>query len=56
MTDLRDQLGATVLDNHSVVRDGSFWTCRFCRRQWPYPARVPSSAGPCVPRRWDDVR
>jgi hypothetical protein len=38
-------------DHHVVVRDGSVWWCRFCRRTWPYPAPVPSRSL-CVPRAW----
>lgn len=45
---------ATVLDSHNVVRDGSWWTCRYCKGQWPYPAPLPDAPGPCVPRRWGD--
>ena len=45
---------ATVLDTHNVVRDGSWWTCRYCKGQWPYPAPLPAAPGPCVPRRWGD--
>ena len=34
---------------HLVVRDGSVWFCRRCRRTWPYPAPVPRGDGPCCP-------
>jgi hypothetical protein len=37
---------------HYVVRDGSFWTCVHCKRQWPYPSPLPRDAGPCNPRPW----
>lgn len=40
------------LDNHHVVRDGSWWTCRYCGNQWPYPAPLPTDASPCTPRQW----
>jgi hypothetical protein len=39
------------LDNHYVIRDGSFWLCVHCRATWPYPAPVPRTSGPCGPRR-----
>lgn len=45
-----------VLTNHNVVRDGSAWWCRFCKRTWPYPQPIPADADPCVPRRWGDGR
>lgn len=51
-----DDVPVTVLDNHSVVRDGSYWTCRFCGEQWPYPTPLPETAGTCVPRKWGEVR
>jgi hypothetical protein len=43
-----------VLDNHRVVRDGSFWLCPRCTQTWPYPSLIPADAGPCTPRRWGD--
>lgn len=55
MTDLRDQ-GGPVLDNHYVIRDGSFWICRNgCGLRIPFPSRMPDSAtlGPCQPRTWE---
>jgi hypothetical protein len=45
----------TVLTNHSVFRNGSFWQCRYCLRQWPFPSPLPAGSGPCVPRRWGDT-
>jgi hypothetical protein len=41
------------MTNHRVDRDGSWWTCRFCRRTWPFPGPLPSETGPCVPRDWN---
>lgn len=43
---------AVVLDNHRMVRNGSLWACMHCPAAWPFPAPVPSDAGPCVPRPW----
>jgi hypothetical protein len=41
-----------VMEHHTVVRDGSHWLCRFCRRTWPFPSPLPDDAGPCVQRAW----
>lgn len=49
-----DDVLAQVFDGHAVVRDGSFWTCRFCKQQWPYPSPVPADVQPCVPRKWGE--
>lgn len=50
----REASAALVLDNHRVHRDGSVWYCAGCGSTWPFPAPVPASAGPCIPRRWGD--
>lgn len=41
-----------VLDHHVVIRDGSVWLCRRCRRTWPFPSPLPDDPGPCRPRPW----
>ncbi len=43
-------LSGSVLDNHVVYRDGSFWRCRHCGRTWPFPSPLPGDVGPCVQR------
>lgn len=53
-TSIRDGADA-VLDNHYVVRDGSWWICLHCPKRWPFPSPVPKAAGPCTPRRWGDT-
>jgi hypothetical protein len=39
-----------VTSNHYVARDGASWACAYCPGRWPFPAPLPATAGPCVPR------
>lgn len=43
-----------IMDHHIVLRDGSVWWCRYCKRTWPYPQPLPVPPTPCIPRRWGD--
>lgn len=45
-------MSAAVLNNHRMVRNGSWWTCMFCPHRVAFPSPWPLPAGPCVPRAW----
>lgn len=50
----RSAADATVMTNHRVVRNGSLWSCTFCRAAWPFPSPIPQDTTPCVLRLWGD--